>query len=178
MKDYQKGTPKGEPKQKRFAPRPLDNDEQLQVEAIEQKGGNLANAAINFWHGINYAQPFLANAIKEAMTRAAVHFGLADPATTEISHEPIEQLERLYALYEVTGEDFELTPELSAADHLRALIFHDDTTQELSDLLVDYLSAKVKATGLEVTEPPIADLAVIKMVLAAERAAELERRGE
>lgn len=164
-------------KQLTFEPRGLNNDQELEVEAIEQAGGNLANAAINFWTGIIYAQPFLKAAIDDALTRAAALCGIANPVTED---DRIEQLKKMLALYKATGADFKLPRELTAADHASALLNEasDDIPQDLFNLLADYFEQKIKATEHMATCPESYSLPSVKMVLAAGVAADRERGEE
>lgn len=163
-------------KQPDFTPRELDADQQMEVEAIDCAGDDLGNAVVNFWQGIQFAQPFIKREIDLTITRAATVLGLENPTTED---DPITQLKKLHALYKLTGAEFELQPELTAADHLFALLNNhevlDGLPQDLYDLLCDYLERKLRVAELDASIPESTGLPVIQIVLSRGVAADRER---
>ena len=176
MKSTRKKITKKAIRQPDFAPRELTQEEQIAVEAFDRTGDNLGNAVCLFWRGWGFAQPFLKTAIDTAMMRASALFGIANPADED---DPVKQLEKLRTLYEVTGADFKLRSELTAADHLFAVLNDhdalDDIPQDLFDLLCDYFEGKIKAAEHSALYPDSVGLPSVKMVLAAGVASDRER---
>ncbi|HEY1403987.1 MAG TPA: hypothetical protein VGB05_07680 [Pyrinomonadaceae bacterium] len=105
---------------------------------------------------------------------------LVDAFTCAADANNLDRAESVAAFFNAVPENFSLdlrTAGLTIADHVAAIANAPGRTAPLSlcNAVCDYIQHKIEGVGLDAPAPVAFSLPVIKMVLASELAAEVER---
>jgi hypothetical protein len=172
MNTSKKKTPKKATSKRKASREPLTSAS-IAAEEIEEEAGDVGRVAHICFFSTWEFPPFLRDGIKDLIARAAAQLNMPDPEQTKDDRTAYRQL---CELFRATGDAFKL-PTPTVADHVAAILNAPGRTVPLSlyNALADYIQQKIEATGLDAPIPAANRLPVVKMVLAAELADELER---